>query len=573
MKNHKLEVILVNLISFDYLVRYQAPLPVNTLAGYLKINTMDAKITVTDMQEIFNEYNSIEKNEEDSFNKTISYTIEKIQSSAQNTPVIVGLSMKWTTQEAAAAIISGALSVASNNQVLFVIGNIMATYGYQHLLKTPEFQNVIAVVGEGEDAIVSIVRKALENLEDMTNLSVYREIANVVVKINGEVSVDNLKRLNLPEYPNLAVPSASDIFDKEWRVYAIETSRGCPWGMCTFCSIKKQFGDRCRNPVKKADWKWKGFTLDKVFADIQNYINQGALVFDIKDSEFFGPMRKEGGVDPFWDSMDRVEQFAIRFGELNRKFGVTLNHVSVRIDTVVRKNETAKNARRRQVYELLAKSGLTGVYLGIESGSEKQLKRFGKGVTVEENKMAIKILREIGYEIEPGFIFFDPLADMDDLYDNINFIGESGLYKTDSRIFGSLRVQEGTTYVKMLEQRGLLGKHSPESLSYSCHYQDDEVFFIKAIFDKWECATVKLVRLLPLAVRLQYYEINFLFLRDILYSYSSTGQNGVKKTVIIYTMTRRNSLNAIWNTGGLLNKYLTQAKIENDALSSDILNL
>lgn len=567
MKSHKLEVILVNLISFDYLVRYQAPLPVNTLAGYLKINTTDVEVTVVDMQKVFDELSSAGKSGEDNFNSAVAYTIEKIRSSSQNAPVIVGLSMKWATQEVATAIISSISPATSNNQVLFVIGNIMATYGYQHLLETPEFKNAIAVVGEGEDALVSIVKKALENLDDITNLSVYRDIANVATNTNGKTSVNNLARLNLAEYPNSTVPSAYDLFDKEWRVYAIETSRGCPWGMCTFCSIRKQFGDCCIDPSKKADWKWKGFPLDKTFADIQNYIGQGALAFDIKDSEFFGPTREDGGSDPFYDSMNRVEQFATQFSELNKKFGITLSHISARTDTVVRENEPLKNARRRQVYELLAKSGLIGLYLGVESGSKKQLKRFGKGVTVEENRMAIKILRGLGLKLEVGFIFFDPLADMEDLYDNINFIGEFSLYRTDSRIFGSLRVQEGTAYVKMLEKRGLLGKHRKESLSYSGHYQDDEVFFIKATFDKWERATVKLVRLLPLSVRLQYYEMDFLFLRDILRSYSSTGQNGVRKTVVDCAKRRKNFLNTIWDTGGLLNRYLAQAKIANDALT------
>lgn len=125
MKNHKLEVILVNLISFDYLVRYQAPLPVNTLAGYLKINTTDVEVTVVDMQKVFDELSSAGKSSEDTFNRAIAYTIERIRSSSQNTPVIVGLSMKWATQEVATAIISSISPATSNNQVLFVIGNII----------------------------------------------------------------------------------------------------------------------------------------------------------------------------------------------------------------------------------------------------------------------------------------------------------------------------------------------------------------------------------------------------------------------------------------------------------------
>jgi radical SAM superfamily enzyme YgiQ (UPF0313 family) len=564
MEKYKLEIILVNLISLDYLVRYQAPLPVNTLAGYLNIYTTDIKITVIDIQEVFNEYNLVEKNEKESLNKSIAHTINKINLANRDGPVIVGLSMKWATQKVAAAIINGI--TGPNNNILITIGNIMSTYGYQRLLKTPEFKNVLAVVGEGEIALVNIVRVALNNLNNIANLSLYSEIENVATKIKGKPSINILKRLNLEEYPNLTTVSASDIFDKEWQVHAIETSRGCPWGMCTFCSIKKQFGDSCLNHGNGADWRWKGFSLDRIFIDIKKYINQGARIFDIKDSEFFGPTREKNGIDPFWDSMNRAEQFAIRFGELNREYGITLNHISARVDTVVRENDSLKNAKRRRVYELLAKSGLIGLYLGIESGSNKQLKRFCKGVTVEENRKAIEILREIGYILEVGFIFFDPLADMEDLYNNINFINECGLYKTDSRIFGSLRIQDGTTYVKMLERKGLLGKFNKESLSYYCNYQDENVFFVKKIFEEWENATIKLIRLLPLSIRLQHHEMNFLFLRDILNHYFDSSRNGIKEIIVNHAKKRKESLDTIWNTGGLLNTYLSRAKTLNNAL-------
>jgi len=78
MTAHKLEVILVNLISYDFLVRYQAPLPVNTLAGYLKTDVPDIKVTVIDMQEIFDKNGNIDSNKEVSFNETVSCTIRKI---------------------------------------------------------------------------------------------------------------------------------------------------------------------------------------------------------------------------------------------------------------------------------------------------------------------------------------------------------------------------------------------------------------------------------------------------------------------------------------------------------------
>ncbi|MFH1891028.1 MAG: hypothetical protein ABIJ91_05725, partial [Candidatus Kuenenbacteria bacterium] len=282
--------------------------------------------------------------------------------------------------------------------------------------------------------------------------------------------------------------------------------------------------------------------------------------------EFFGPVRKEDGSDPFENSMNRVAQFANQFGEFNKKFGATISHVSARVDTVVREKEILKNVRRRQVYEQLGQSGLIGLYLGIESGSKRQLRLYGKGTTVEENRQAVKILRELGFNLEVGFIFFSPLDDMEDLYNDISFIEETKLYETDSRIFGSLRVQEGTTYVEMLRKRNLLGKPQRRSLSYSCRYQNDEVYFIKKTFDTWEKATIKLVRLLPKVVRLESYKMNFLFLRDVLNGYFSGGKDSIKKIVADNAKRRAGYLNGISDIGGLISAYLSQAKTANDGL-------
>ena len=468
--------------------------------------------------------------------------------------------MKWSTQEVANIIIKQVRECAGDNKVLFVVGNVLSTYGYRYLLDNPGFKNVLAAVGEGEKALVNIVKTALKNLDDITNQNIYLGMANVAMRHNGRIILNGLERVDLARYPSLIIPSASDIYDKEWDVYAIETSRGCPWGKCTFCSIKEQFG-RCLNSDKKANWGWEPFSLDKVFTDMRNYIDQGAFRFDIKDSEFFGPIRRENGFDPFWNSMDRTEKFANTFGELNRNCGATISHVSARVDTVVREKEILKNIKRRQVYELLRRSGLIGLYLGIESGSKKQLRRYGKGVTVEENRQAIKILRELGFNLEVGFIFFSPLDDMEDLYNNISFIGETKLYETDSRIFGSLRVQEETTYVDMLKRKNLLDRFLRESLSYSYRYQNDEVYFIKKIFDTWERATIKLVRLLPRPVRLKSYEMNFLFLRDVLSNYFGGGRDKVKKVVADHVKRRGVYLDEIKDTEGggcLANTYHKQ---------------
>ncbi|MEA3379076.1 MAG: hypothetical protein U9Q69_05590 [Nanoarchaeota archaeon] len=52
-KRTNIKLILVNLISPKFIVRYQAPLAVNILAGYVKNKMPKISIKIIDMQDIF----------------------------------------------------------------------------------------------------------------------------------------------------------------------------------------------------------------------------------------------------------------------------------------------------------------------------------------------------------------------------------------------------------------------------------------------------------------------------------------------------------------------------------------
>jgi radical SAM superfamily enzyme YgiQ (UPF0313 family) len=427
----------------------------------------------------------------------------------------------------------------SADNVLFVLGNIGATHAYKELLNTPTFNDALAVVGEGEDAIVEIIKVVSKNTEihDMKN---YNGIANVAINLENEIILNKPKRIDLKLYPENTITDSSEVYDKEWDVYAIETSRGCPWGNCTFCSIKEQFNGK--HAKKGNNWKWQPFPLDIVFNNIRKLAKQGARSFDIKDSEFFGPVRKSSEHNPFEDTMARAEMFAKKLIALNLEFDgeIIINHISARVDTIYREGEDEKNKRRKEVYKLLKKAGVKGVYLGIESGNESQLKRYCKGVTVKENKEAIKFMKELGFEIEVGFIFFDCLATMEELKENIKFIEDTKLYKTDSRILGTLRLQQGSSYLNLAKNNGLLGERKKNFLSYMSKFKHKDVEFIEDIFYKWERVTIKLIKLLPKNLRLDIYKMNLDFLKNIINSPSY-----IEDTIEIYVNKRKEFLEQI----------------------------
>jgi radical SAM superfamily enzyme YgiQ (UPF0313 family) len=505
-------LVMVNTISPYYLVRYQGPLAVNVLSEYVERKVQEVSAHRVDMQA---DYDDISLKEglsvEESFRLAVIEAVDKICEISQEGPTVVGLSIKWAAVEVAKTIIEGVRNGAQE-EILYVLGNIGATFGYEDLLTIDPFQGAIAVVGEGEEALSRIVARAVNQNGGFSNASSYADIPNVAVNIEGTPTVGSIERVDLDQYPP-GLNDSADLYNKAWDVHCLDTSRGCPWSCCTFCSVKGQFGGGENSG-------WQPFPEEVVLGNMKDLVEQGVRKFDIQDSEFFGPVRsKNGQEDPFWETMARAKRLAQGLKDINSELEegdkATIHHMSARVDTIHSVGEDEKNATREEVYSLLKEAGLKGVYLGIESGSKSQLRRFGKGVSVEENKMALEIMRRLGFQIEVGFIFFDYLATMEELQENVEFIEETELYKTDSRILGSLRVQEGSPYKKMARNKGLLGKKHDDFLGYKCDFLNDDVAELEKIFIRWERATVKLIKMLPFELSLKVREMDFSFMKAL----------------------------------------------------------
>ncbi len=581
-------VVLVNLISEDYLARYQAPLAVNVLSSYFKSKCPNVAVGVIDMQDVFKKVGTEKDPISVIFAKTVESVISEIISICSIKKTIVGLSVKWGTQEIAARIINKVRQEVVTIHPLFVVGNIGSTHGYKELLTQEAFLDIVAVVGEGEEALVEIVSTAVQKRDYFRVVENYRAIQNVAVCINDVIHVAELKRVDLNSYPPLSNINPSDIYDKEWDVYAMETSRGCPWGNCSFCSVKNQFGTSEQAKTHSPDWRWRPFAVDKVLGDIRSFAKEGVRRFDIKDSEFFGPVRT---LQQFSETMSRVSEIARGLIAINEELRsidslvpcntLSITHISARVDTIYsdRPSEEDRNLVRRNTYSLLKAAGLRRVYLGIASGSSSQLKRYCKGVSVEENKKAIEILRELGLEIEVGFIFFDYLVTLKELRENIAFIEETHIHDTDSRILGSLRIQKGSPYENLAKRHAVLGKENGRQLCYEAAFVNKEIAEIEAIFSDWERPTRKLSKIIPSHFRIKNYKLDFVFLKDLVSCYESERIDWVFTTVENHALKRVDFFKEIKQAfdDGMFGKesskifleYLDSAIMENQILAEE----
>ena len=75
----------------------------------------------------------------------------------------------------------------------------------------------------------------------------------------------------------------------------------------------------------------------------------------------------------------------------------------------------------------MAQAGLRQVFLGIESASKASLARMKKGVRLDAQAEAVRMLQARGVEINLGFIMFEPDAALADVRANFDFLKANGL--------------------------------------------------------------------------------------------------------------------------------------------------
>ncbi|MDH3602055.1 MAG: hypothetical protein OEU26_20780, partial [Candidatus Tectomicrobia bacterium] len=112
-----------------------------------------------------------------------------------------------------------------------------------------------------------------------------------------------------------------------------------------------------------------------------------------------------------------------------------------------------ENAAKIELLKRMKNIGFNCVFVGFESGSDSQLKRYNKGVSRKENMKAIRILKQIGIHADGGFITFDPLMQMEEVFENTQFLRECDAPKLLLFPFSRLIVFPNTLYYFMHEKK------------------------------------------------------------------------------------------------------------------------
>ncbi|MFH1446192.1 MAG: radical SAM protein [Chloroflexota bacterium] len=300
-------------------------------------------------------------------------------------------------------------------------GGFTATLSAKHILeRIPAIDSV--VLGEGEVTFSNLVH-AIKESTDWGHFPGMAFRQNSRVVINQPAVKTDIDTLPWPSRDLLPV-----CFEKTNYV-TILASRGC-YGICTFCS--NQAFERT-----SVGLNWRGRNPVDVVDEMEELKKtHGVKVFKFNDPNLFGP-----GLNGRQHMVNICNEIIARnLGDLHLMGFCRSNDIDL------------------EVAQLMKQAGFERVLIGIESANPAVLRLFRKGESLQTIRQSVEILRQIGIDIVPGFMIFNPYTTIETLEVDLDFLETYGFMPTLSK---SLRIFDGTPLQEIMTSESRLVWRSP----------------------------------------------------------------------------------------------------------------
>lgn len=378
------QVMLINLSVIENFPIPRLNLSTGVIASYVR-KRQKARVKILDMQARI----SIEE---------ICEEIKKLK------PRLVGISISFGQQCLADELLRYLKEYVNDiyEQTQFVLGNVLPALYPEEYLK--DYPNFIISYQEGEQAFIDLV----DFVEDKISL---RDIQGICFQNGNNIIKTDPYTMRMCDVPFPAVDSLEGILAYK-GVLTFETSRSCNYAKCTFC------------PRVHKGTQWRGYTSGEIVEKLEII----SLIFEVynlpqflfvADEEFIGQL-------PHSEELKRINSLCemIKIKGIDIKFDT-----SARIDSIYDpKDSDVINMQRLQMWKNLKDAGLNRLFIGIESGSNSQLKRFGKGTTAVQNKIGLQLITALGINVRFGYITFDPLMnDIEELEESHRFVEQNDI--------------------------------------------------------------------------------------------------------------------------------------------------
>jgi radical SAM superfamily enzyme YgiQ (UPF0313 family) len=278
---------------------------------------------------------------------------------------------------------------------------------------------------EETDCIDFVVRGEgeLVLLETLENLQSLDKVKGITFRRGGEIvsnpAADPIRDLNV-----LPFPDDETIYgDPNLDVVHVSGSRGC-MSNCSFC-VSRRFNRR-----------WRGIEPEKILDGMASiYHRYDKRVFTFTDNSFEDSLERDFRAEretalgtrankglPL-APVDLHEQGRRRNPQGRmRAFAEGLLARELKLNYYIQIKATFPRIADDDLMRLLLESGLTNVYLGIESGNEHDLVLYEKGCTRAENDRAMEFFAPYGIFPSMGFISFNPYSTFERLRSNLDWL-------------------------------------------------------------------------------------------------------------------------------------------------------
>lgn len=310
--------------------------------------------------------------------------------------------------------------------VHIVIGGHLSTCAFKEILNDYECIDSI-ILGYGEKQIVRIAEK-------LRNGFPIDKVTGIAFRKGNQIIHNPLRNYSL-DIDNIPFPTRSTLKYRDSQGYPSSarmiTSRGCLFN-CNICTTPPFLASQ------KCD-KWMGRSPKNVLDEITYLVNAfNTRIIIFCDDNFIGP--EEYG-------KKRAEEIA----HLIIKNGLNIHFwIMSRVDSFLEGGD--------EFVELLKKAGLWGIFLGVESGAESQLRAYGKLTSIAQNESIIGFFKRHNIMIELGFIMFHPYVTFEELKTNAEFlhrVGESCIFRY---FVNRLETYPKIGFIEDLRQRNLLAE-------------------------------------------------------------------------------------------------------------------
>jgi len=320
-----------------------------------------------------------------------------------------------------------------NPNCCIIVGGSHATALDKKILEHYSFVDIV-VRGEGELAILKILEgEPLENINGISwrnGLKVIQNPEQCLSKDLDQFDIDY--SLIYPEIENWKDKEVPHKLQK-LKHLPIIASRGCPFN-CSFCGSHNHWSGL-----------WRGASPKDLVKNIKFLTEKYKIgYFRFYDALFIG------GESQIFEFCDEIEKSGLKI-----KF-----RIDIRVGT------------RRKILERLRQVGCEVVGFGIESGSDKILKRANKGITRKDIEETINICKSLNYWMIGYFMISLPDETQEDFQRSIELFSTFDVFNLQF-----FKIHPNTTFYEEFKNKNEIDDEIWFNPSYG-----NEIFYSKETF-------------------------------------------------------------------------------------------